>query len=460
MEVRNRRMPEPGRSPTTRVQSMIWASRHQFGRRASFVLVSGFGLAILFLLLSGYLGILAMEGSEERTARLLQEQQISNRLIDEIQGQEASLSGLFYQLASNPSIDRVALSSLLDTIENGIGRTLQSALAMPNAASWRAVKVAVEAYIDELRRALAQPGDSVRATGSLFDRHEALVSELATLVAAKYDETLLAQQADFQRNSRLLRRVLVILAVALVLAVASAAGTVYVADQIFRRMNWRAQELSRLSAHVLETQETVIRRFSRELHDELGQTLTAIEATLVAFPSPSADQRDQLEDCQLLIKDAISNVRDMSQLLRPSVLDDFGLCPSLQGLADSFTQRTGIQVRRHFDFTDRLPEATETHLFRVAQEALTNVARHSDATTVDLSLERVKNSLVLTISDNGRGAAPLEELSGFGLIGMRERVSAIDGELDIDSSGGFKIRVEAPLDRTEQVETYPSLVGG
>ncbi len=449
------------RNGTNRVHSMIWASRHRFGRHASYVLVSGFGVGILFLLVSGYLGIQTMEDSEERTARLLRDQQFSNRLIEDIQGQEASLSGLFYRLASNPSLDRTGLQRSLSTIELAVSRTLEAALANGNDGQWRSVKVAVEAYIAELKATLSRSGESIQASGPLFDRHETLVSELAKLVAAKYEEALQAQQEDFRRNRSILRRVLIILAVALVLAIAAAAATVYVANQIFRRMNWRAQELSRLSGHVLETQESVVRRFSRELHDELGQTLTAIEATLVAFPSPTPEQRDQLEDCQLLIKDAISNIREMSQLLRPSVLDDFGLCPSLQWLADSFMQRTSINVRTRFDFTDRLSGATETHLFRIAQEALTNVARHSGATDVDLSLERSKDALVLTIHDNGRGFDAQNRPAGFGLIGMRERASAIDGTLDIHSTpGGFSIRVEAPLDRNEQVEAYPSLVGG
>jgi two-component system sensor histidine kinase UhpB len=127
------------------------------------------------------------------------------------------------------------------------------------------------------------------------------------------------------------------------------------------------------------------------------------------------------------------------------VLDDFGLCPSLQSLADSFTQRTGIGVKARLEFEDRLPGATETHLFRIAQEALTNAARHSGATSIDLSLTRLGSSLVLEIRDNGRGLGPRG--SGFGLIGIRERARAIDGRLSIDSGAqGVTIRVEAPLE--------------
>ena len=117
--------------------------------------------------------------------------------------------------------------------------------------------------------------------------------------------------------------------------------------------------------------------------------LTAIEANLSAISPVSAAQAERLEDCQLLVKDAISGVREMSQLLRPSMLDDFGLAPALQFLAESFAERTGIEVETDVRSDQRLSQAAETHLFRVAQEALTNCARHAGATKIVVSIEQV-----------------------------------------------------------------------
>ena len=337
-----------------------------------------------------------MEGAEERTADLLHEQQISNKLIDEIQGLEASLSSLFYQLASSPAPQRTVLFDNLRHHRSlgpqhpavGAGRLGRRAVALGEAA--------VEAYIAEMRRVLEEPGATcagdrqpVRSPRAAGIRAVPTWSRPTT--RARWRE----HREDFDRSQQLLRRALIVLGFALVLAVGSAAGTVYASNQMFRRIELAgAGAVAAVEPRARDAGDGDS-ALLRELHDELGQTLTAIEATLAAFPSPSPEQHDQLEDCQLLIKDAISKGREMSQLLRPSVLDDFGLCPSLQGLADSFMQRTGIAVRTRFEFADRLPEATETHLFRVAQEALTNIARHSSATEVDLTLEPERNALVL-----------------------------------------------------------------
>jgi signal transduction histidine kinase len=240
--------------------------------------------------------------------------------------------------------------------------------------------------------------------------------------------------------------------------------TVRVAVRMFRRTEWQARELSRLSGHVLETQEQMLHRFARELHDEFGQSLTAIEANLAAVPVASPEVSSRIEDCSLLVKDLMSNVRELSQLLRPSTLDDFGLKPSLQLLAESFAQRTGISINSRLDFSGRVPGEIETHLFRIAQEALTNVARHSKATRVDLSLEKRGGVLRLSIADNGGGikSKPKPDRGGLGLAGMRERMRVAGGQLEVRSdSQGVTVVAEVALDEAAQrAETHPSLVGG
>jgi signal transduction histidine kinase len=219
--------------------------------------------------------------------------------------------------------------------------------------------------------------------------------------------------------------------------------------------------LSRLSAHVLETQEEILHRISRELHDEFGQNLTAIEANLAAIPRPEQQVASRVEDCLLLVKDAMSNVRDMAQIMRPSTLDDFGLVVSLQFLVDSFAQRTDVVVEHHLQFDGRLAGETETHFFRIAQEALTNVARHSGATQVKVSLESCNGRLRLAVSDNGRGLAPDHNKRGFGLIGMRERMRALGGELNVRSGPeGLIVVAEVPLVGIEQESQDPNFARG
>jgi len=194
---------------------------------------------------------------------------------------------------------------------------------------------------------------------------------------------------------------------------------------------------------MLETQETTARRFSHELHDELGQSLTALKANLASLRRPDVPSQ-RLDDCLQLVDDSLRNVRELAQLLHPTILDDFGLDAGLRWLSERFMQRTGIDVDYTSTFSKRLGDEKETHLFRIAQEALTNVARHSGATRVGIRLSGDQNEVRLGISDNGSGlrnGGPAGE-GGMGMIGMRARARSAGGELILESSGGQGLRIE------------------
>jgi len=186
------------------------------------------------------------------------------------------------------------------------------------------------------------------------------------------------------------------------------------------------------------------------MHDHLGQTLSAIEANLVAMQNARMFHSGRLEDCLGLVKDAVGNVREVSQLLRPPILDDFGLNASLRWLADNFAERTGKDVQFTSSFTGRLERNSETQLFRIAQEALTNVSRHANATQVRIELAPIRDVLRLTISDNGKGMKLQTETMGIGLAGMRARARVAAGNLFVDSSPGRGVRIcaEVPLRQT------------
>ena len=159
-------------------------------------------------------------------------------------------------------------------------------------------------------------------------------------------------------------------------------------------------------------------------------------------------------------------MRELSQLLRPSTLDDFGLASSLQWLAESVAQRTQINIEPKLAFEGRLQGDVETHLFRIAQEALTNVVRHSGATSATVSLFEDNGRLRLAVADNGRGLPVGRSASsgggsgasggGFGLIGMRERMRAAGGLLRVQSGGGaggsgVTVIAEVPLHASSTV---------
>ena len=157
--------------------------------------------------------------------------------------------------------------------------------------------------------------------------------------------------------------------------------------------------------------------------------------------------------------EAIGNVRQLSQLLRPVILDDFGLEAALGWLAEGFQTRTGIAVDLESHFSGRLPDETETHLFRIAQEALTNVARHSGAKHVHMKLETRGEEVCLSIEDDGRGlpAAAAANGQGMGMIGMRARARSAGGDVSVRSrpGEGVLIEVRAPI-RNENYSHRPA----
>jgi signal transduction histidine kinase len=246
-----------------------------------------------------------------------------------------------------------------------------------------------------------------------------------------------------------------LLGACMLLALVCAILTVKMTAGIFRRMEWQTGELSRVSWHLLEGQESAARRFSHELHDELGQSLTAIKANLASIAA-SGGERARVEDCLHLVDEAIQNVRELSHLLRPIILDDFGLDAGLRWLAEKFTHRTGIDVEYVSNFTGRLQDETETHVFRIAQEALTNIARHSEATHVRMELKADAGAVRLCIGDNGKGLAGAGRPGGMGMIGMRARARSAGGEVAVKSEPGHGVQIDvwvpAPAPQQRNVE--------
>jgi len=205
---------------------------------------------------------------------------------------------------------------------------------------------------------------------------------------------------------------------------------------------------------MLEDQEATARRFSHELHDELGQSLTAVKTNLTALASSAPAENPRLADCLHLVDEAIGNVRQMSQLLRPTILDDFGLEAGLRWLAEGFAARTGIEVHVESTYSGRLPDDTETHLFRIAQEALTNIARHAAAHHVTIKLDGKPSEICLSVHDDGRGlGATPSNGRGLGMIGMRARARSAGGDVNVRSrpGEGVLIEVRVPLNHEKGV---------
>ncbi|RQR50546.1 PAS domain S-box protein [Burkholderia sp. Bp9140] len=228
------------------------------------------------------------------------------------------------------------------------------------------------------------------------------------------------------------------------------------------------EELRELSANLQNVREEEKTRIARELHDDLGQQLTALKMDLSVVEQqlrvPGDTQPDvgvlsHLQGMRRLIDATVASVRRIAADLRPVMLDDLGLVPAIEWLANDFTNRYGIDVERHIETGGLTFTSTgATTLFRIVQEALTNVARHADATRVTLLLDIEEGFCVLRVADNGRGAAPggtAHEDKSFGLIGIRERAHMLGGSVTIDTAlaCGFSITVAFPLGSVQQETT-------
>ena len=200
---------------------------------------------------------------------------------------------------------------------------------------------------------------------------------------------------------------------------------------------------------VLDAQEAERRRLALELHDETGQELTSILLSLRRVEEAGSDEERSVAIATVreIVVQTLHDVRRLAVELRPKALDDFGLVPAIERLAESLGERTGIRFDVHATrFEERLPGNIETTLYRVVQEALTNVVKHSGAANVGIVLSRSLQSATAVVEDDGQGFASNERHDGIGLAGMRERLAIIGGNLDIESSGaGTTVRAEVPL---------------
>jgi signal transduction histidine kinase len=251
-----------------------------------------------------------------------------------------------------------------------------------------------------------------------------------------------------------------LIVVSLVLGVAVAGISIYRVSSLERidakqrlAIEMSQDSLRRLSQRLVQLQESERQSLSRELHDEVGQMMTALGIQLGNIENLSGADgpafRERLEDLKRLNADTMRTVRDLAMGLRPSMLDDIGLEAALQWQGREFSRLTGVPCKVHVQgVLDTLTETQKTCIYRVVQEALTNCARHAKAKSVLVSVRMEAEGIAVTVSDDGIGfnaSASVKE--GLGLLGMRERVEALDGNLKISSrpGKGTVIRVQIPL---------------
>jgi signal transduction histidine kinase len=434
----------------------------QHGRR---VLLAGFG-GLLTLMLAGGIDSLIRIHKVDRQETGVREVYLQRALsLEQIRAgiYQSSILLRDYLLAGDPqSAQEVAekwneirsktdfviaqRASKVDPEEAPLFKDLQNEVA----EYWKLRQLAVLAAGNRQK--------SPYASGVLVQRRTALLGLIDRIDHINQVELA---SADAQLNAafealrwRTLLKIAVTMSVGIGFAVFSVRRTLLMEAELQQRYEegLRArQELQDLSARLLSAQEEERRTISRELHDEVGQSLSALlmeAGNAAARVSPdSTEVRRHVESIKRLAEASVQVIRNMSLLLRPSMLDDLGLVPALEWQAREIFKRTGLRVQVTADENaSELPDEHKTCIYRVVQEALHNCARHAQARNVTVEVHRQPSQIVLTVEDDGHGF-DAGRVRGLGLVGMEERVHHLGGALRVKSrpGAGTSIAVMLPL---------------
>jgi signal transduction histidine kinase len=297
-----------------------------------------------------------------------------------------------------------------------------------------------------------------------------VTEELQALNRQSFIEQQTASTALFATTQRQMWQ---LLGLAMLAGLAIATLATFYASTLERRLRVErdrqtknASDLQRLSARIIRVQEEERRTIARELHDEVGQVLTAIKVEVASAQraiETAGGNPQLLQNTRTITDGALQTVRDLSRLLHPAVLDDLGLPAALDWHLREFGRRHGLAVRIvAVAMEDRLPPAIEIAVYRIVQEALNNVARHAKATSCVVELRRWPEVLVVSVEDDGVGFDSGKAAHrGLGLIGIRERVAELDGKLRIDSAPGrgtrLVIDIFTPPLEGDHTQTEPEL---
>jgi signal transduction histidine kinase len=365
----------------------------------------------------------------------------------------------------NVSLHRQQLLEIRSSLQQRLDLLAQRMSGSDNPGLQR-LQTEVQAYWDSLDPIFEWTLHEKAALSWSFLRHKVLprrkaVVDLAREVARLNRQNLQRERQRIRQSQEVFHSFLLkMMGVALSLGTVVALLTTFRVAVLERRHDEQRKHieeaennLRRLSRRLVQAQELERKSLSRELHDEVGQMLTALGIELGNLQSiRTADPdafRARLEDAKRLNTDAMRVVRDLAMGLRPSMLDDFGLAPALQWQGREFSRYTGVPATVNVDgMLDDLPEAHRTCIYRVVQEALTNCAKHAKAHNVVVSVEGRKDGVLVMIQDDGLGFQPgWKARPGLGLLGIEERVQELEGTLNIVSqpNKGALLRVRIPV---------------
>jgi signal transduction histidine kinase len=435
------------------------------GRR---LLLAGFGGLLLLLLVAG--GDALMVLSQVRTNEAGERNLYLRRAaaLDRVRNgiYQAAIVMRAYLLTENPQESAAQLEQW-GTARQNTEQALNECKAVLDAADapeLATLQGEVSVYWMQLEFLPTIPAKDRRVLGGEYLNREVVRRRGATLDLVDRIDQMNARQmaagdAQLSRTFDQLRlRLLLMLAATVLAGAVLAAFTVRRTLRLEQELQQRyeegvrtRQELQELSARLVSAQEEERRAISRELHDEVGQSLSALlmEVGNAAAHAPAepdmAQFRRHVDSIKKLAEASVQVIRNMALLLRPSMLDDFGLLPALEWQAREVSKRTGLRVQVSADeAAGELPDELRTCIYRVVQEALHNCARHAQARTVKVTVDQEPTRIVLTVEDDGHGF-DARRVRGLGLVGMEERVNHLGGAFAVKSAPGSGTRVEVEL---------------
>jgi len=426
----------------------------------------GFGGLLLLILFSGasQLAVIRSARNEDSQARNGNFQRA--RVLDQLRD-SVFLSGTFardYLLTSDPK----AAAPLRVEVDRNRQRAAAALATYPDSPDARVQRLLADLHgelnvyfkvVDLMLEVATRergPGTDRYFSQSLANRRETMtgiisrIREISEGENRRREEEINASDRIFFLTVASITALTVILG--LCLAVFASRHVVRLEREASDRLaeNAKAKEaLAELSAKVVRAQEDERRAISRELHDEVGQSLSAliVEAgnSVATLPPEAAEARSRLDSMRNIAQRCLDAVRNMSLLLRPSMLDDFGLVPALEWQAREVQKRSGLRITVEADDeAGEVPDEHRTCIFRLAQETLHNITKHAQAKSARVTLVRDADSVRLVVQDDGLGF-DAGRTRGLGLLGMRERVARLRGSFDIDSSPGKGTRVTVTL---------------
>jgi signal transduction histidine kinase len=445
-------------------------SLDHFSLGTHFTLALGFGSLLAIMALAGFDGMRTL-GQISRTSNRIREQFLAtNHILNHIQSQ-LYISATYvrdYLLDPDPA-GAEARRADLEHVRREMDSAVESYGRQPEAIQaqhYAELTVAVSQYWAVLDPILKWDAARRRAQGYGFLRDQVFPRRSAMLELADRIQAINEQQLDAgnQRLDRLLGNVQDRLLATLVAALLLGAGMAAFSTTKILRLEARAAaqyqevttargQLKELSDRLVQIQESERRTLSRELHDEVGQSLATV---LVELRNLSSELGTRLSDrasshlaaMKSLLENSVRVVRNMALLLRPSMLDDLGLVPALRWQAREMSKRTPMDVGVSAELgPDELPDAYRTCVYRVVQEALSNCARHAQAKVVRIRVQQEPSRLLLSIQDDGQGF-DVTQTKGLGLLGIQERVVSLGGEYRISSEpgNGTIISIKLPYD--------------